>query len=458
MSFFSSKNSRLGLVGYVGREKFGAFSIAISILILGLLISALAGPSQNDVSSAAQTTLSSDATIAGSLRVPKETTELTSTSTTPTVTAQNNSADNKRRLTVRNGDTLMSMMLSAGIVRHEAHKAIIALRVIYDPKDLRVGQRIELTFSPDDTLREMLFAPSAIRQVVVRRDIDGAFKGFESKRNLARKISYARGTINSSLYKAAIARNVPLSVLAELIRIYSWDVDFQREVQKGDSFEVAYERFVDLDGEIVQYGKVLFASMILSGAVKPLYEFELRPGRTDYFDDKVRSAKRPLLRTPIDGARLSSRFGKRRHPILGYTKVHRGVDFAAPTGTPIYAAGDGVITFRGRKGAYGKYIRIRHAAGYSTAYAHLSRFRKGVTQGRRVKQGEVIGYVGSTGRSTGPHLHYEILVGGRQTNPLTIKMPSGTTLKGRDLARFQTKTATISALVSELQLTASDQK
>ena len=304
----------------------------------------------------------------------------------------------------------------------------------------------------------MMFAPSAIRQVVVRRDIDGAFKGFESKRNLARKISYARGTINSSLYKAAIAQNVPLSVLAELIRIYSWDVDFQREVQKGDSFEVAYENFVDLDGEIVQHGKVLFASMILSGAVKPLYEFELRPGRTNYFDDQGRSAKRPLLRTPIDGARLSSRFGKRRHPILGYTKVHRGVDFAAPTGTPIYAAGDGVITFRGRKGAYGKYIRIRHAAGYSTAYAHLSRFKKGATQGRRVKQGEVIGYVGSTGRSTGPHLHYEILVGGRQTNPLTIKMPSGTTLKGRDLARFQTKTATISALVSELQLAASDQK
>ena len=198
--------------------------------------------------------------------------------------------------------------------------------------------------------------------------------------------------------------------------------------------------------------------MTLSGSVKPLYEFELRPGRSDYFDDRGRSAKRPLLRTPIDGARLSSGFGKRRHPILGYTKVHRGVDFAAPTGTPIYAAGDGIITFRGRKGAYGKYIRIRHAAGYSTAYAHMSRYKKGVTQGRRVKQGEVIGYVGSTGRSTGPHLHYEILVRGRQTNPLTIKMPSGITLKGQDLARFQIKIANISALVSELHLTPGGQK
>ena len=174
---------------------------------------------------------------------------------------------------------------------------------------------------------------------------------------------------------------MPLSVLAELVRIYSWDVDFQREIQKGDSFEVAYERFDD-DGHFVRHGEVIYARMILSGAAKPLYRFELRPGKTDYFDDTGRSAKRPLLRTPIDGARLSSRFGKRRHPILGYTKMHRGVDFAAPTGTPIYAAGDGVIAFRGRKSGYGKYIRIRHAGGFNSAYAHMSRFRKGGDPGQ----------------------------------------------------------------------------
>ncbi len=452
MSFLSSHIARLDSFGYVGRESFGALRIAISILILGFFIGALTGPDQDDVLASKQPAMSSDKMGNGSPNKPKQTAEFAPTPTSTNVTELNNADNKKHSLSVKNGDTLMSIMLAAGIGRYEAHEAINALRVVYDPRALRVGQLIELSFSSDDKLEEMSLNPSAMRRVAVRRHNTDIFKAIEIKRNLTRKVSYAMGIINSSLYKAAIVQEVPMSVLAELVRIYSWDVDFQREIQKGDSFEVAYERFVDLNDEIVQYGKVIFARMTLSGAIKPLYEFELRPGRTDYFDDKGRSAKRPLLRTPIDGARLSSRFGKRRHPILGYTKVHRGVDFAAPTGTPIYAAGDGIINFRGRKGAYGKYISIRHAAGYSTAYAHLSRFKKGVTQGRRVKQGEVIGYVGSTGRSTGPHLHYEILVGGRQTNPLTIKMPSGTTLKGPDLARFQIKTANISALVSELQL------
>ena len=458
MSFFSSQIARLDSLGYVGRESFGALRIAISILILGLLIGALCSPGQDDVSSSKKTAMSSDKMGTSSPNKPKQTVEVSPTSKSTNATNLKNVNHKERSLTVRNGDTLMSIMLAEGINRYEADEAISALRVVFDPRDLRVGQRIALRFSSDDTLSEMSLEPNAVRRVTVRRHNPDAFKAFETKRNLARKISFARGIINSSLYKAAVSQQVPLSVLAELVRIYSWDVDFQREIQKGDSFEVAYERFVDLNGEIVQHGKVIFARMTLSGSVKSLYEFELRPGRTDYFDDRGRSAKRPLLRTPIDGARLSSGFGKRRHPILGYTKVHRGVDFAAPTGTPIYAAGDGIITFRGRKGAYGKYIRIKHAAGYSTAYAHLSRYKKGVTQGRRVKQGEVIGYVGSTGRSTGPHLHYEILVRGRQTNPLTIKMPSGITLKGRDLARFQIKIANISALVSELQLTSAGQK
>ena len=458
MSFFSSQIARLESFGYVGRENFGALKIAVCILILGLFIGALGSPDPDDVLSEKQKTESSIKMGSGLPSTPKQTIEFIPTSTPKNVTGLNNTEDKQRSLVVRNGDTLMSIMLAEGIDRHEAYEAISALRGIYDPRDLRVGQRVELSFSSDTTFTEMSLEPSTVRRVTVRRHNPDAFKAFETKRDLARKISFAKGIINSSLYKAAVSQEVPLSVLAELIRIYSWDVDFQREIQKGDSFEVAYERFVDLNGEIVQHGKVIFARMTLSGSVKPLYEFELRPGRSDYFDDGGRSAKRPLLRTPIDGARLSSGFGKRRHPILGYTKVHRGVDFAAPTGTPIYAAGDGIITFRGRKGAYGKYIRIRHAAGYSTAYAHMSRYKKGVTQGRRVKQGEVIGYVGSTGRSTGPHLHYEILVRGQQTNPLTIKMPSGITLKGEDLARFQIKIANISALVSEFHLTPGGQK
>lgn len=362
--------------------------------------------------------------------------------------------EKKRNLKVRSGDTLMSIMLSAGIDRDDANGAVTALRAVYDPKDLRVGQRIHLTLSKDTGLTEMRLDPSVLRQIAVRRDNATSFRAFETERTLTRQVDFAQGVIKSSLYKAAVKKDVPLSVLSELIRIYSWDVDFQREIQSGDRFEVAYERFVDDEGAVVRHGEVIFARLNLSGDQKALYRFETRAGHSrsaDYFDEKGRSAKRPLLRTPIDGARLSSRFGKRRHPVLGYTKMHRGVDFAAATGTPIYAAGDGVISFRGRKGGYGKYVGIRHAGGYHTAYAHMSRFKKGVTQGSRVRQGEVIGYVGTTGRSTGPHLHYEILASGRQVNPLTVKMPSGIKLGKKQFARFQANRASIDAVVAGIR-------
>ena len=456
MSFFSLLNTRSDTnagnsFSYVGREGCGALQIALSVLVAGLFVGAVAGPGGDGVAAftgpmaAVEKT---DVQIAAALEQPAE---MILASVTPDAAEIERAAEKKRSLKVRNGDTLMSIMLSAGIARDDAYNAVSALRAVYDPRDLRVGQRISLTFSPDDNLKEMQLAPSVVRHVAVRRDQATSFRAFETKRSLTRKIGFARGTIYSSLYKSAVNQDVPLSVLAELVRIYSWDVDFQREIQKGDAFEVAYERFVDDDGDVVRHGEVIYARMVLSGATKPLYRFELRPGKTDYFDDSGRSAKRPLLRTPIDGARLSSRFGKRRHPVLGYTKMHRGVDFAAPTGTPIYAAGDGVISYRGRKGGYGNYIRIRHAGGFNSAYAHMSRFRKGVTLGSRVKQGEVIGYVGSTGRSTGPHLHYEILAGGRQVNPLTIKMPSGIKLGRKDFARFEAKRANIAALVADLQ-------
>lgn len=439
------------LFSYVGREGCGPVQIALSVLVAGLFIGAVATPEKDGIAAfngPMAAVEHADIQTAPALEQPAE---LILASAAPVAAEIERVVEKTRSLKVRNGDTLMSIMLSAGIARDDAHDAVSALRAVYDPRDLRVGQRVHLTFSPDDNLKEMLLDPSVVRQVAVRRDEATSFRAFETKRTLNRKIGFARGTIKSSLYKSAVTQNVPLSVLAELVRIYSWDVDFQREIQQGDSFELAYERFVDDRGHVVRHGEVIYAQMTLSGVAKPLFRFELRPGRIDYFDDKGRSARRPLLRTPIDGARLSSRYGKRRHPILGYTKMHSGVDFAAPTGTPIYAAGDGVITYRGTRGGYGKYIRIRHAGGYSSAYAHMSRYRKGYTQGRRVKQGDVIGYVGSTGRSTGPHLHYEILVRGRKVNPLTIKMPSGVKLGRKDFARFEAKRANIVALIADLQ-------
>lgn len=481
-----SPNHQSDPPSYIGLIGHWSLCISLSVLLLGLCIGVVFGPSANtraglNAALTAEMAATTEATTTRNKQILAQASPILQAETPPqtAVTARKKAKSNylqaaamhetrqelivasvsptaksdpeeKRDLEVRRGDTLMSIMLSAGIGRDDAHDAVSALRGVYDPKALRVGQRIGLTLSQDG-LQEMRLDPSIIRQISVRRDNATSFRAFEVHRTLRRRVRFTQGVITSSLYKSAVSKDVPLSVLAELIRIYSWEIDFQREIQPGDRFAIAYERLVDDDGIVAGHGEVIYARMNLSGAEKPLYRFESRPGIFDYFDHKGRSAKRPLLRTPIDGARLSSRFGKRRHPILGYTKMHRGVDFAAATGTPIYAAGDGVVSYRGRKGAYGKYISIRHAGGFNTAYAHMSRFNRKVTLGTRVRQGQVIGYVGTTGRSTGPHLHYEILAGGRQVNPLTVKMPSGVKLGKKSFAKFIGKRANIDALVASRQ-------
>jgi murein DD-endopeptidase MepM/ murein hydrolase activator NlpD len=246
----------------------------------------------------------------------------------------------------------------------------------------------------------------------------------------------ASGIIENSLFVAGEKAGVPVPVLVQLIRAYSWDVDFQRDIRPGDGFEIMYDRFVDSRGETVYHGDVAFAALTLSGQRKALYRFTRDNGEAGFFDPSGKSARKALLRTPVDGARLSSGYGRRKHPILGYTRMHKGVDFAAPKGTPIYAAGSGTIEVAGRNGGYGKYVRIRHNGSYSTAYAHMKGFANGISKGARVKQGQVIGYVGSTGRSTGPHLHYEVIRDGRQINPMKVKMPAGPKLKGKELERF----------------------
>ena len=279
--------------------------------------------------------------------------------------------------------------------------------------------------------------PSVDREVQVARSAThDEFQANTIDRPLSRVLSAGSGTIVSSLFIAGQQAEVQGPVMIELIRAYSFDVDFQREIQKGDQFELLYESFADINGRLARTGDILFAALTLSGQRLELYRFTPGSGRTDYFDAKGQSVRKTLMRTPIDGARISSGYGKRRHPVLGYTKMHRGTDFSAPRGTPVYAAGDGVIERAGRYGAYGNYIRIRHNGTYKTAYAHLNGYAKGVRGGKRVKQGQVVGYVGSTGRSTGPHLHYEVHVNGRQTNPLSIKLPSGESLKGADLEAF----------------------
>jgi murein DD-endopeptidase MepM/ murein hydrolase activator NlpD len=347
----------------------------------------------------------------------------------------------------RSGDTFMKLLTTANISRGEAHKAINAMRKVFDPRDLRPGHAITATFGliektgNDRRLTGISFNPSMDKAIRISRNDTGVFKAHRLDRELKEQVVRLQGAIKTSLYAAASQAGLPPSLLMDVIRLFSWDVDFQRDIQSGDTFNVLAERSHLEDGRIAHWGDIQFAEMIVSGKTHRYYRFEShdRKGkaRVGYFDESGHSARKPLLKTPVDGARLSSRYGKRRHPILGYTRMHRGVDFAAPRGTPIYAAGNGKIISAGRKGGYGKYVQIRHNERYATAYGHMHRIARGMRRGKRVKQGQIIGYVGSTGRSTGPHLHYEVLTGGRQVNPLRLRLPSGRKLRGKDLATFR---------------------
>ena len=363
-------------------------------------------------------------------------------------------------LTVGRGDTLMSLLLGAGVVRTEANAAVAALRKIYSPRDLQPGQAIRLALEAEETepaeAAEADFSPRLVSLSlrpnpehdinVVRDESPEQFVAKPVYRNLVRDVVSSSGVINSSLFSAGQKAGAPTPVMLEVIRAFSYDVDFQREVRKADDFELLYESHYDEEGQVAKNGAVIFAALTLAGRRIELYRFTPRSGRTDYFHPDGASVRKALLRTPVDGARVSSRFGMRKHPILGYSKMHRGVDFAAPSGTPIYAAGDGTIEKIGRNGTYGKYIRIKHNGKLQTAYAHMRRFARGLKRGQFVEQGQVIGYVGSTGRSTGPHLHYEILIGGQQVDPSTIDMPTGENLAGADLEDFLAARARIDRL------------
>ncbi len=354
------------------------------------------------------------------------------------------SAEQTHRLSipvVRN-DTLMNILQKAGAAPKHAAAAIQALREEFNPKKIKVGQIVHVSLGkegndPSDLLEGFAIQFSALLSIEAVRNGEGEEGYVVNRVERESQTAYARqkGTVKTSLYDTAVKAGLPLSVFADLIRMYSYDIDFQREIQPNDGFEVMYE-VQTIDDEIVGHGRVLYASMLLGGERLPLYFYSGRSNKGGYYDDEGRTVTKPLMRTPIDGARLSSRFGMRRHPISGYSKMHRGIDFAAATGTPIYAAGDGVVERIGRYGGYGKYVRIRHNSDYKTAYAHLSRFTKGIRVGSRVTQGQVIGKVGSTGRSTGPHLHYEILFRNKRVNPLSIELPAAAQLEPEELDAF----------------------
>ena len=295
------------------------------------------------------------------------------------------------------------------------------------------------------------------KDIFVWQDVKNKYKSQVFLRPTRTEETLIKGVIKNNLYISALKSGMPESTLLEMISLLGFSVDFQREIRSGDSFEVLFTKEIDILSDLViQTKPIKYVSMNLSGNKLNFFKYEDRFGSPQYFDENGKSSKRTIMKTPINGARLSSKYGNRKHPILGYTKMHRGLDFAAPSGTPIFAAGDGIIEKAGWNGSYGKYIRIRHTGTYKTAYAHLSGFHKRIKIGRRVLQGKIIGYVGTTGRSTGPHLHYEVIKNNIQVNPMRIKLPAGKNISKANFNNYRNHVKKI--LSQKIALEKSNQK
>lgn len=358
-------------------------------------------------------------------------------------------------VTVERGDTLNDVLTRTGLDSTTAANIASAVYDVFDPRKLRAGQKLELSYNAfvvdgQVPLANVDFELNPGHLVSVSRQDDGKYKAREIQLATHREYMRADGVIESSLFEAAAKQGVPQDVMAAMVKLYSYDIDFQRDIKKGDTFSLLFERTVTEDGRTVRNLDIDYAEMNVGGTQLKLYAFKHDDGFVDYYNEKGQGIRKALLRTPVNGARLTSRFGVRHHPILGYSLMHRGVDFGAVTGTPIMAAGDGVIDKAGRNGAYGNYIRIRHNGEFSTAYAHMSRFAKGMSRGKRVRQGEIIGYVGATGRVTGPHLHFEILRNNKQVNPITVKLQGAQKLDGKALAAFKNKIVEIDRTYASL--------
>ena len=315
---------------------------------------------------------------------------------------------------------------------------------------LNTGQKIQFTIDQSNNMvKEFIFQISKTQKIYLTRNIET--DEFNSKLlvvKLNKDIVYKENIITQSLYKAASKEKIPANIIIEFARIYGFQVDFQRDIKKRDSFQILYEVFVDDSGKVIEMGNILYANLKLSGENNSLYYFD-KENSKGHYDKDGKSVKKALMKTPINGARLSSPFGMRKHPIDGFNKMHKGTDFAAPKGTPIMASGDGIIKKAGWCGGGGNCIVIKHNSTYKTVYAHMSKFASGIRSGVRVKQAQIIGYVGSTGKSTGPHLHYEVIVNGKRINSQKLKLPSGKILKGDERKLFETVKIKLDVLKSE---------
>ena len=354
---------------------------------------------------------------------------------------------------IKSGETFDKILESYSIKKEEIIKIKSSLQKKMDFNKLNTKQIIE--FSLDKTtnkIEEFSFQVSNTQKINLTRNLENDnFKEEILFIKLNKKIIYKEDIILQSLYKSAESQKIPANIIIEFAGIYGFQVDFQRDIRKKDKFQILYELYLNEKNEIIETGDILFANLKLSGQDNSLFYFDNK-GSEGHYDKNGKSVKKALMKTPINGARLSSPFGMRKHPIDGFNKMHRGTDFAAPMGTPIMASGDGVIQKAGWCGGGGNCIKIKHNSTYKTVYAHMSKFARGMKTGVRVKQGQTIGYVGSTGKSTGPHLHYEVIVNGKKVNSQKLKLPSGKILKGKERKLFETEKIKIEVLRSEIIL------
>jgi len=351
---------------------------------------------------------------------------------------------------VLKGDNFNKIFSKYSIDQKEIDLLKKKLKKIYNVDNLTPNKNLEFTI--DQSRKRILdfsFPISLTKKIVLKRD--GELDNFIEKiitTKLTKKIYYKENTISSSLYRSASESKIPPNLIIEFARIYGFQIDFQRDIRKKDYFQIMYEVYVDDDKKVIESGEILFANLNLSGRNNNLYFYRSTKNQGHY-DSAGRSIVKTLMKTPINGARLSSKFGMRKHPIDGFNKMHRGTDFAAPLGTPIMASGDGTVIKAGWCGGGGNCVKIKHNSTYQTVYAHMSKFASRIKSGTRVRQGQIIGYVGSTGKSTGPHLHYEVIQNGKRINSQTLKMPSGKILKGNDRKLFETQKIKLDVLKSE---------
>ncbi len=354
---------------------------------------------------------------------------------------------------IKEGENYESIISKIEIPNSEKKLFLETVKKNKKIKIIRPNQKINFKIDKKDNPKIEKFVIEINKKKEIYYFRDNKKNIFYSKiieKDLTKIISYKESEITNSLYQTALRLKIKPNIIIEFARLYGFQVDFQRDIWKNDSFQIIYEEFLNKAGKVIETGNIIFANLNLQNQELKLYRHEYEKNKIDYFDENGKSMRKTLMKTPINGARLSSSFGKRKHPILGFTKMHTGTDFAAPTGTPILASGDGLVTRAQWCGGGGNCVKIKHNRVYQTVYAHMSKFGRGIKKGARVKQGQIIGYVGSTGLSTGPHLHYEVIKNGRKINSQKLKLPSGKILKGDQRKVFEVNKIKIDVLKSDL--------